>query len=51
MRSTMLNEAPERLHCFYNKKSTFVHGVEGEDVPTSYGQQVRIVILLVSLFE
>ncbi|KAJ9114914.1 hypothetical protein QFC20_001287 [Naganishia adeliensis] len=36
---TMLNEAPERLHCFYNKKSTFVHGVEGEDVPTSYGQQ------------
>ncbi|KAJ9093428.1 hypothetical protein QFC21_006459 [Naganishia friedmannii] len=35
---TTLHDAPERLHCFYNKKSTFVHGVEGEDIIASYGQ-------------
>lgn len=39
--STMMHDAPERLHCFYNKKSTFVHGVEGEEVAPSLGQQVR----------
>ncbi|KAJ9121223.1 hypothetical protein QFC24_004898 [Naganishia onofrii] len=36
---TMLHDAPERLHCFYNKKSTFVHGVEGEVITASHGQQ------------
>lgn len=40
LHSTMLHDAPERLHCFYNKKSTFVHGVEGEVITASHGQQV-----------
>jgi hypothetical protein len=43
--STMMHDAPERLHCFYNKKSTFVHGVEGEEVAASLGQQVRHSLL------
>lgn len=28
---TFVNKQPERLHCFYTKKSTFIHGTEGED--------------------
>ncbi|OAJ42939.1 hypothetical protein BDEG_26328 [Batrachochytrium dendrobatidis JEL423] len=39
---TFLNKDPERLHCFYNKKSVFVHGTEGDNTETCYGQSVRI---------
>ncbi|KAE9405048.1 hypothetical protein BT96DRAFT_964064 [Gymnopus androsaceus JB14] len=34
-----VNKEPERLHCFYNKRSTFIHGAEGEDGKTCHGQQ------------
>jgi len=34
-----VNKEPERLHCFYNKRSTFIHGSEGEDGKTCHGQQ------------
>ncbi|KAF5345899.1 hypothetical protein D9758_011441 [Tetrapyrgos nigripes] len=33
-----VNKEPERLHCFYGKASTFVHGTEGEDAHTCHGQ-------------
>ncbi|KLO13692.1 hypothetical protein SCHPADRAFT_915152 [Schizopora paradoxa] len=38
---TFVNKQPSRLHCFYTKLSTFVHGTEGEDDanPPAYGQQ------------
>ncbi|WOO77117.1 Putative G3BP-like protein [Vanrija pseudolonga] len=34
-----VNKQPHRLHCFYNKRSTFVHGEEGEDTTPALGQQ------------
>jgi len=37
---TFVNKEPHRLHCFYNKNSTFIHGNEGEDVKPCFGQQV-----------
>ena len=37
---TFVNQEPNRLHCFYNKNSTFIHGTEGEDTQSFYGQQV-----------
>jgi hypothetical protein len=37
---TFVNKEPSRLHCFYTKKSTFIHGTEGEECPPRYGQQV-----------
>jgi len=33
-----MNKQPNRLHCFYTKNSTFIHGTEGEDVKPCYGQ-------------
>ncbi|TPX69934.1 hypothetical protein SpCBS45565_g02109 [Spizellomyces sp. 'palustris'] len=37
---TFLNRDPQRLHCFYNKKSSFLHGHEGEaTAKTCHGQQ------------
>ncbi|ORX99154.1 NTF2-domain-containing protein [Basidiobolus meristosporus CBS 931.73] len=36
---TFLNKDPSRLHCFYNKKSTMIHGIEGEQVKPYHGQQ------------
>lgn len=33
-----LNNQPQKLHLFYNKDSTLCHGVEGESVPSFYGQ-------------
>eukprot|EP00158_Paraphelidium_tribonemae_P004082 Partr_v1_DN26558_c0_g1_i1_m3313 putative GTPase activating protein (SH3 domain) binding protein len=36
---TILNKDPNRLHCFYNKPSSMVHGVEGETVRACHGQQ------------
>ncbi|KAG9313626.1 hypothetical protein JVU11DRAFT_5958 [Chiua virens] len=36
---TFVNKQPNRLHCFYNKTSTFIHGTEGEDVKPCFGQQ------------
>ncbi|KAI0090305.1 hypothetical protein BDY19DRAFT_939486 [Irpex rosettiformis] len=36
---TFVNKQPNRLHCFYTKASTFIHGTEGEDGKTCYGQQ------------
>lgn len=36
---TYVNKSPDRLHCFYNKTSTFIHGTEGEDGTPCYGQQ------------
>lgn len=38
---TFVNKQPNRLHCFYTKASTFIHGTEGEDGKPCYGQQVR----------
>jgi hypothetical protein len=37
---TILNRDPSRLHCFYNKKSSMSHGLEGEQVKTHCGQTV-----------
>ena len=37
---THLNKDPARLHCFYNKKSCFLHGTEGETATIYHGQQV-----------
>ncbi|KIY47528.1 hypothetical protein FISHEDRAFT_13956, partial [Fistulina hepatica ATCC 64428] len=36
---TFVNKQPERLHCFYTKQSTFIHGTEGEDGKPCHGQQ------------
>ncbi|KIJ38973.1 hypothetical protein M422DRAFT_33023 [Sphaerobolus stellatus SS14] len=36
---TFVNKQPHRLHCFYTKNSTFIHGTEGEDGRPCYGQQ------------
>lgn len=36
---TFMNKHPARLHCFYTKNSTFIHGTEGEDGKPCYGQQ------------
>ncbi|RXK36724.1 hypothetical protein M231_06031 [Tremella mesenterica] len=33
-----VNKHPGRLHCFYNKRSSFSHGVSGEDAPIARGQ-------------
>ncbi|KAF3156399.1 hypothetical protein EYR41_001205 [Orbilia oligospora] len=35
---TTLNGSPERLHLFYQKKSSFVWGIEGENVAVSHGR-------------
>ncbi|KAI5122099.1 hypothetical protein M0805_002221 [Coniferiporia weirii] len=36
---TFINKHPHRLHCFYKKNSTFIHGTEGEDGHPYHGQQ------------
>ncbi|BGO91179.1 hypothetical protein NBRC10512_005727 [Rhodotorula toruloides] len=36
---SFLNKDPARLHCFYTKRSTLIHGTEGEDSVPCYGQQ------------
>ncbi|KAH9941156.1 uncharacterized protein BXZ73DRAFT_41982 [Epithele typhae] len=36
---TFVNKHPNRLHCFYTKESTFIHGTEGEDGTPCFGQQ------------
>ncbi|KAF5310799.1 hypothetical protein D9619_008061 [Psilocybe cf. subviscida] len=36
---TFVNKEPGRLHCFYNKNSTFIHGTEGEDIKPCFGQK------------
>ena len=41
---THLNKDPARLHCFYNKKSCFLHGTEGEAAKSYYGQQVCFLL-------
>lgn len=45
---TFVNKHPHRLHCFYNKSSTFIHGTEGEDGKPCFGQQVSYQSLLAS---
>ncbi|TGZ82374.1 NTF2-domain-containing protein [Ascodesmis nigricans] len=35
---TTLNKTPDRLHLFYNKKSSFVWGTEGESLPLAHGR-------------
>lgn len=40
---TFVNKQPNRLHCFYTKSSTFIHGTEGEDGKPAFGQQVCVV--------
>lgn len=37
---TFLNNDPNKLHCFYTKKSTLVHGTEQEESSLCFGQQV-----------
>ena len=39
---TFVNKEPHRLHCFYNKNSTFIHGTEGEEIKPCFGQQVGL---------
>ena len=39
---TFVNKHPNRLHCFYTKQSTFIHGTEGEECKPCFGQHVRI---------
>ncbi|KAJ7211217.1 hypothetical protein GGX14DRAFT_449502 [Mycena pura] len=36
---TFVNKQPDRLHQFYTKKSTFMHGTEGDDAKPCLGQQ------------
>ncbi|PWN26857.1 hypothetical protein BDZ90DRAFT_232952 [Jaminaea rosea] len=36
---TFLNQNPGRLHCFYTKKSTLIHGTEQEEEKQCFGQQ------------
>ncbi|CDR88127.1 related to Ras-GTPase-activating protein binding protein 2 [Sporisorium scitamineum] len=36
---TFLNQNPGRLHCFFTKKSTMVHGTEQEESSPCFGQQ------------
>ena len=36
---TFLNQNPGRLHCFFTKKSTMVHGTEQEESSACFGQQ------------
>lgn len=43
---TFLNKDPARLHCFYNKKSTFVHSHEGDQGKTCHGPQVLFLFLI-----
>lgn len=43
---TFLNKEPQRLHCFYNKKSSFLHGHEGEDLKVCVGQTVLPFIII-----
>ena len=46
---TFLNKEPSRLHCFYNKNSTLSHGLQGESVDVTHGQQASFpydIILL-----
>lgn len=45
---TFVNKQPNRLHCFYTKASTFIHGTEGEDGKPCYGQQVRFIHLIIA---
>jgi hypothetical protein len=42
---TFVNKHPNRLHCFYTKASTFLHGTEGEDLIVAHGQQVGVFML------
>ena len=42
---TFVNKQPNRLHCFYTKASTFIHGTEGEDGKPCFGQQVCLSFL------
>jgi hypothetical protein len=43
-----MNKQPHRLHCFYNKRSTFIHGEEGEEAQVALGQQVSFLFYPVS---
>ncbi|KAI9325964.1 hypothetical protein DFJ73DRAFT_767154 [Zopfochytrium polystomum] len=37
---TFLNKEPHKLHCFYDSKSSFIHGTEGEQsLEPEYGQK------------
>ncbi|SPO22265.1 related to Ras-GTPase-activating protein binding protein 2 [Ustilago trichophora] len=36
---TFLNQNPGRLHCFFTKKSTMIHGTEQEETTPCFGQQ------------
>ncbi|KAF9239811.1 hypothetical protein BU15DRAFT_87827 [Melanogaster broomeanus] len=36
---TFVNKHPNRLHCFYTKTSTFIHGTEGDEIKPCFGQQ------------
>ncbi|KAH7096481.1 hypothetical protein BKA62DRAFT_675874 [Auriculariales sp. MPI-PUGE-AT-0066] len=36
---TFVNKSPNRLHKFYTRNSTFIHGTEGEEISVCYGQQ------------
>ncbi|TPX56011.1 hypothetical protein PhCBS80983_g04877 [Powellomyces hirtus] len=46
---TFLNRDQQRLHCFYNKKSSFLHGHEGEATAKTYHGQQEIHSRIVDL--
>ena len=46
---TFVNKYPNRLHCFYTKNSTFMHGLEGEDGRPCHGQQVCGCVFFVEM--
>ncbi|QRV91420.1 nuclear transport factor 2 [Ceratobasidium sp. AG-Ba] len=46
---TFVNKQPHRLHCFYTKHSTYVHGVEGEDLKPCHGQQANCKVFIHSV--
>lgn len=48
---TFVNKQPNRLHCFYTKTSTFIHGTEGEDVKACFGQQVCAIFIYSSFIK
>jgi hypothetical protein len=41
-----LSKDSHRLHCFYDKDSVMLHGVEGESVKQCQGQQVSVAFVL-----
>ena len=46
---TFLNRDPARLHCFYTKRSVFIHGTESVETLACYGQKVSFPLFTLTL--